>query len=61
VQYEAGAFSVPVAGELKKRGHNLKLLKRRYGNMHAILLERNSGRVTGMADIRGEGAALSTH
>jgi len=60
VQYEAGAFSDEVTADLKQRGHKLKLLKRRYGNMQAIMLDRKSGHVTGMADIRGEGSALST-
>jgi len=60
VQYEAGAFSDAVAAELKRRGHQLKQMKRRYGNMQAILLNRNSGRVTGIADPRGEGAAVTT-
>jgi len=60
VQYEAGAFPDQVAADLKQRGHKLKLLKRDYGNMQAIMLDRKSGHVTGMADIRGEGSALST-
>ncbi len=58
VQYEAGAFSDEVAADLKQRGHKLKLLKRRYGNMQAIMLDRNSGHITGIADMRGEGSAL---
>jgi len=60
VQYEPGAFSDSVAAELIKRGHHLKLLKRHYGNMHAILLDRRNGQVTGIADKRGEGVARST-
>ncbi len=60
VQYEAGAFSDAVAAELKRRGHQLKQMKRRYGNMQAILLDRNSGHVTGISDPRGEGASVST-
>ena len=58
VQHEPGAFPPDVAAELKKRGHALKELKRRYGNMQAILYERASGRLTGIPDARGHGAAV---
>ncbi|WP_167632076.1 gamma-glutamyltransferase [Mariprofundus ferrooxydans] len=58
VQYEEGAFSPAVAAELRKRGHTLKQMSRRYGNMQAILWDRRSGRLTGISDERGEGAAL---
>jgi gamma-glutamyltranspeptidase/glutathione hydrolase len=58
VQYEEGAFSPAVAAELRKRGHTLKQVSRRYGNMQAILWDRRSGRLTGISDERGEGAAL---
>jgi len=57
VQYEPGAFSDQIATELKRRGHHLQPLKRRYGNMQAIMLNQHSGAVTGIADHRGEGAA----
>jgi len=60
VQYEPGAFSDAVAAELTQRGHHLKPMKRRYGNMQAILLDRYSGHVTGITDPRGEGAAVAT-
>lgn len=60
VQYEEGAFSGTVVTGLKQRGHQLKLLHRRYGNMQAIMLERGRGAVIGIADYRGEGAAHST-
>jgi len=59
VQYEAGAFPDQIAADLKHRGHTLQLLKRRYGNMQAILLDRNNGHVTGIADSRGEGRAVA--
>jgi len=58
VQHEAGAFSAPVAEDLKQRGHHLKQLQRRYGNMQAIMLNRNNGHVSGFADQRGEGAVF---
>ena len=59
VQYEQGAFSADVADELQKRGHQLKGMNRQYGNMHAILWQRKSGKLTGIVDHRGEGLAGS--
>jgi len=59
VQYEKGAFTPEVAAELTKRGHVLKEMDRRYGNMQAILLDNQSGELTGISDARGEGAAVS--
>jgi len=35
----------------------LKQMNRQYGNMQAILWDRRSGRLTGIADRRGDGAA----
>ena len=55
VQYEQGAFSADVADSLRKRGHQLKVMNRQYGNMHAILWQRQTGKLTGIADHRGEG------
>ncbi|MDQ6971068.1 MAG: gamma-glutamyltransferase [Mariprofundaceae bacterium] len=59
VQYEKGAFSPAVAAELRKRGHVLKEMKRAYGNMQAILIDRQAGKLTGISDRRGEGAVLT--
>ncbi len=55
VQHEQGAFTPEVTAELQKRGHILKPVNRQYGNMHAIILDRKSGNLTGLADARGEG------
>jgi len=55
VQHEQGTFSAGVADDLRKRGHQLKAVNRQYGNMHAILWQRQSGKLTGIADHRGEG------
>jgi len=60
VQHEAGAFSPELAAALEQRGHKLKELSRRYGNMQAIVWEREADRLTGLADPRGEGAAVGT-
>jgi len=60
VQFEPGAFSDSDTANLKRRGHKLQPLKRRYGNMNAILWNKATGRITGTADIRGEGTSLAT-
>jgi len=61
VQYEKGAFSAKESEELVKRGHHLKQMDRSYGNMHAIMLNRKTGNLTGIADHRGEGKSFSTN
>ena len=58
VQYEKGAFVKETSTELIKRGHHLKQLNRNYGNMHAIVVDRKTGKLTGIADSRGEGIAI---
>jgi len=60
VQFEPGAFSPALQQNLKKRGYHLKQLNRRYGNMQAILWDKTSGKLTGIVDHRGEGAAASS-
>ncbi|MDT8376351.1 MAG: gamma-glutamyltransferase [Mariprofundaceae bacterium] len=59
IQHEQGAFSEKIAADLKKRGHLLKE-RRNYGNMHAIMLNSKTGKLTGLIDKRGEGISLST-
>ncbi|MDQ6966383.1 MAG: gamma-glutamyltransferase, partial [Mariprofundaceae bacterium] len=49
-------FPPEIIKTLKKRGHHIKRLERSYGNMQAILFNRTSGKLTGIADQRGEGA-----
>lgn len=55
VQYEAGSFASDVLDSLKKRGHRVKQMSRKYGNMQAILWQRESGKLTGISDQRGAG------
>jgi len=57
IQHEEGAFRPEVTAELQKRGHTLKPM-RNYGNMHAIVLDRKTGNLTGLTDVRGEGVSL---
>lgn len=55
IQHEEDAFSPEVTEELQNRGHALKPINRQYGNMHAIMLNRETGELTGLVDFRGEG------
>ncbi len=57
VQFEPGAFSFELAKGLRHRGHVLKKTDRPYGNMQAIIINRKTGKLTGIADRRGEGQA----
>lgn len=57
IEYEPGALAEPELRALTEFGHGLKETERRYGNMQAILWERNSGRVRAASDPRGEGSA----
>ena len=59
VQYEAGAFSAGLIENLKQRGHQLKPVNRKYGNIQAIVWQHESGQLTGISDHRGEGKVAS--
>lgn len=54
VQYEQGAFNSKTLGKLQAKGHQFKQI-RNYGNMHAIVWDKNTGKVQGASDKRGEG------
>ena len=58
IQFEKGAFSAELRKALIKKGHELKEINRLYGNMQALLLEKEDGKVTVASDPRGEGASL---
>ncbi|GAV19668.1 gamma-glutamyltranspeptidase / glutathione hydrolase [Mariprofundus micogutta] len=58
IQHEQEAFSPAVSKELQARGHILKPMNRKYGNMHVIIWDRIDKQLTGIADQRGEGAVL---
>ncbi|MFT4562191.1 MAG: gamma-glutamyltranspeptidase/glutathione hydrolase [Gammaproteobacteria bacterium] len=57
VQFELGGLSDEAQRDLERRGHKLKEQSRNYGNMHAILWDRETGAVDAASDPRGEGAA----
>jgi len=57
VEHEKEAFSDAAAEELKRRGHLLKDVKR-IGNVQAVVVDPQTGVLTGFSDPRGRGAAL---
>ncbi len=57
IQYEQGALSEAVIEGLRTRGHKLKPVGWRYGNMQAILWDKRRGVVSAASDPRGVGAA----
>lgn len=57
IQYEPGAFPVPLQEDLRSMGHRLLPLKDRYGNMQAVYWDYSENRVEAASDPRGMGAA----
>ena len=55
IQHEPNTFSEKIKKELIAKGHTLKDVARSYGNMHAILLDKNTNTVTAASDPRGVG------
>ncbi|MFL6646333.1 MAG: gamma-glutamyltransferase family protein, partial [Sulfurifustaceae bacterium] len=58
IQYELGAFTPEEVESLQRKGHHLKELTRKYGNMEVVIWNRATGRVDAAADPRGEGESL---
>ncbi len=57
IQFEPNALSTELQTELKALGHQLKPMSRQYGNMQAILWDKQSNKVSAASDPRGIGAA----
>lgn len=57
VQIENSGFSNDTIAALEQRGHQIKQLSRRYGDMQVILQDKHSGQVVAASDPRGEGLA----
>ncbi len=57
IQHEPNAFSDETKKALMAKGHQLKNVGRKYGNMHAILLNKKTGAVSAASDKRAAGQA----
>lgn len=57
IQWESGAFEPEVVSTLSNRGHTLEEQKRPYGNMQAVLWDKQSKRVVAASDPRGIGTS----
>lgn len=57
IQHEPNTFSAAEVNALESKGHKLKNVGRAYGNMQAILWDKNSGEVTAASDPRAFGGA----
>ena len=57
IQYEINTLNTGIISDLANRGHKFKPLSRTWGNMHAVILDKATGRVEAASDARGEGEA----
>ncbi len=57
VFYERKAFTSEEQRRLAAMGHSLRVSRRNYGNMHAIMWDRRTNHVYAASDKRGEGEA----
>ena len=57
ITYEPGALDEVVVSGLKSRGHELEQRQSPYGDMHAVLWDLISNRLSAASDGRGEGQA----
>jgi len=57
IQLEKGAFSEAEIHALQQRGHKIKQLNRRYGDMQTLIVNKQSGQLEAASDPRGEGLA----
>ncbi len=57
IQFEANALDSKTLQTLSELGHKFKPMTRQYGNMQAILWDKENNQVTAASDPRGEGLA----
>lgn len=57
VQLEKDGFSEAEIRDLQRRGHHIKQLQRRYGDMQIVLVDKHKGLIEAASDPRGEGLA----
>ncbi len=58
IQFEPGALVDATIAELRARGHTMNPKERTWGNMHAVIRNRVTGKITAAADHRGNGLAV---
>ncbi len=58
VLYEAAALTDKEVTELERRGHTLNKLGETYGNMHIVMMDKRTNKLTAASDPRGEGLAI---
>ena len=58
VQYEPGAITEQELTELSAMGHTFKALRGNYGNMQAVIWDRQQNKVMAASDPRNEGMAV---
>jgi gamma-glutamyltranspeptidase/glutathione hydrolase len=59
IQHEPNTFNEKLARQLRQKGHALKSVGRQYGNMHAILWNKKTHKISAASDQRGSGLALA--
>lgn len=57
LEIEPEGFSAEWRGALEEKGHTLRVVDRRWGNMQAVFKSRRNGVATAASDPRGEGLA----
>lgn len=58
IQHEPNTFKDDTVLKLSQKGHQLKSVGRNYGNMHAILWDKDSNKLMAASDRRGSGMAI---
>lgn len=57
IEYEEGAFSADEIQQLETLGHQLKQTSRRYGNMQAVMWDKQTNKMSAASDPRRDGYA----
>lgn len=58
ITLEPGAWSEALKQKMRDRGHELHERKQHYGNMHAVLWNKKTKKLSAVSDPRGEGLAV---
>jgi gamma-glutamyltranspeptidase/glutathione hydrolase len=58
ISFEDGAFDQAIQDSLLGLGHELKQMSHRYGNMQAIIVDHETGKLDAASDPRGIGSAV---